>query len=82
MAAFQPRWHDATVTRGQFTMSIAITEDHRSLAETVRSFAEKRNLRGAARERLGSPDDSLPEFWSEFAELGWMGVFDVVEPTT
>ena len=55
-------------------MSIAITEDHRSLAETVRSFAEKRNLRGAARERLESPDDSLPEFWSEFAELGWLGL--------
>jgi alkylation response protein AidB-like acyl-CoA dehydrogenase len=55
-------------------MSIAITEDHRSLAETVRSFAERRNLRGAARERLESPDDSLPEFWSEFAELGWLGL--------
>ncbi len=55
-------------------MSIAITEDHRALAETVRSFAEKRNLRGAARERLESPDDSLPEFWSELAELGWLGL--------
>ena len=55
-------------------MSIAITEDHRSLAETVRSFAEKRNLRGAARERLESPDDSLPAFWSEFSELGWLGL--------
>ena len=55
-------------------MSIAITEDHRSLAETVRSFADKRNLRGAARERLESSDDVLPEFWSEFAELGWLGL--------
>jgi 3-oxochol-4-en-24-oyl-CoA dehydrogenase len=55
-------------------MSIAITEDHRSLAETVRSFAEKRNLRGAARERLESPDDSLPDFWAELAELGWLGL--------
>ncbi len=55
-------------------MSIAITEDHRSLAETVRGFAEKRNLRGAARERLESPDDSLPEFWAELAELGWLGL--------
>jgi alkylation response protein AidB-like acyl-CoA dehydrogenase len=55
-------------------MSIAITEDHRSLAETVRSFAEKRDLRGAARARLESPDESLPEFWSEFAELGWLGL--------
>jgi 3-oxochol-4-en-24-oyl-CoA dehydrogenase len=55
-------------------MSIAITEDHRSLAETVRSFAEKRNLRGTARERLESPDDSLPDFWDELAELGWLGL--------
>jgi hypothetical protein len=55
-------------------MSIAITEDHRSLAETVRGLAEKRNLRGAARERLESPGDGLPEFWSEFAELGWLGL--------
>ena len=39
-------------------MSIAITEDHRSLADTVASFAEKRDLRGAARARLGSPGDS------------------------
>ncbi len=55
-------------------MSIAITEDHRSLAETVRSFAEKRNLRGAARARLESSDDVLPEFWAELAELGWLGL--------
>jgi 3-oxochol-4-en-24-oyl-CoA dehydrogenase len=55
-------------------MSIAITEDHRSLAETVRSFAEKRNLRAAARKRLESPDDSLPDFWVELAELGWLGL--------
>ncbi len=55
-------------------MSIAITEDHRSLAETVRSFADKRNLRGAARERLETSGDSLPEFWAELAELGWLGL--------
>lgn len=55
-------------------MSIAITEDHRSLADTVRSFADKRDLRGAARERLESPSDELPEFWSELAELGWLGL--------
>lgn len=55
-------------------MSIAITEDHRSLAETVRSYAEKRNLRGAARERLEASDAVLPEFWAELAELGWLGL--------
>ena len=55
-------------------MSIAITEDHRALAETVRSYAEKRDLRGAARGRLESSDDVLPEFWPELAELGWLGL--------
>ena len=55
-------------------MSIAITEDHRALAETVRGFADKRDLRGAARARLGASDDVLPEFWGEFAELGWLGL--------
>ena len=55
-------------------MSIAITDDHRSLADTVSSFAEKRDLRGAARAKLESPDDALPDFWGEFAELGWLGL--------
>jgi alkylation response protein AidB-like acyl-CoA dehydrogenase len=55
-------------------MSIAITEDHRSLAETARSFADKRDLRGAARAMLESPSDSLPPFWGELAELGWLGL--------
>jgi alkylation response protein AidB-like acyl-CoA dehydrogenase len=55
-------------------MSIAITEDHRALAATVSSFAASRNLRGAARHRLEAPSDELPEFWSEIAELGWLGL--------
>jgi 3-oxochol-4-en-24-oyl-CoA dehydrogenase len=55
-------------------MSIAITEDHRSLAETVRSFAERRDLRGAARKLLEAPEEPLPDFWNEFAELGWLGL--------
>ena len=55
-------------------MSIAITEDHRSLAETVSSFATKRDLRGAARALLESPSDTLPSFWGELAELGWLGL--------
>ena len=55
-------------------MSIAITEDHRSLAETVSSFAEKRDLRGANRALLESATETLPTFWNEFAELGWLGL--------
>jgi 3-oxochol-4-en-24-oyl-CoA dehydrogenase len=55
-------------------MSIAITDDHRSLAETVSSFADKRNVRGEARALLESPANSLPPFWGELAELGWLGL--------
>ncbi len=55
-------------------MSIAITDDHQALAETVRSFAEKRDLRGAARRCLESPGDSAVEFWDELAALGWLGL--------
>lgn len=55
-------------------MSIAITDDHRSLAETVRSFAEKRGLREAARGLLEASEETLPETWREFAELGWLGL--------
>jgi alkylation response protein AidB-like acyl-CoA dehydrogenase len=55
-------------------MSIAITDDHRALAETVRSFAEKRDVRGEARALLDSPANSLPPFWGELAELGWLGL--------
>ena len=55
-------------------MSIAITDDHRSLADTVSSFADNRNLRAAARALLESPSDELPPMWGEFAELGWLGL--------
>ena len=55
-------------------MSIAITEDHRSLAETVSGFALKRDARGAARALLESADESLPELWPELVGLGWLGL--------
>ena len=55
-------------------MSIAITEDHRQLAETVRGFVDKRDARGAARSLLEAPAESLPAFWGELAELGWLGL--------
>lgn len=55
-------------------MSIAITEDHRALAETVASFAHKRDARGAARALLESADESLPDLWAELVGLGWLGL--------
>ena len=55
-------------------MSIAITEDHRALAETVASFAQKRDARGAARLLLESAEETLPELWAELVGLGWLGL--------
>lgn len=55
-------------------MSIAITEDHRSLADTVSSFVDKRDAKGAARSMLDAPTESLPDLWDELAGLGWLGL--------
>lgn len=55
-------------------MGIAITADHRALADVVRAFLGRRHARTAARALLDSPDDQLPEMWSELAQLGWLGL--------
>ena len=55
-------------------MSIAITEDHRSLADTVSAFVQKRDARGAARSLLESAAEPLPAFWNELVGLGWLGL--------
>jgi alkylation response protein AidB-like acyl-CoA dehydrogenase len=55
-------------------MSIAITDDHRALAETVADFLVKHNARGAARALLDADVEELPAFWKEAADLGWLGL--------
>jgi alkylation response protein AidB-like acyl-CoA dehydrogenase len=55
-------------------MSIAITEDHRTLADTAADLLRKRDTRGAARALLEAPDEPMPEVWSDLAELGWLGL--------
>ena len=55
-------------------MSIAITEDHRSLADTASDFLHKRDARGAARALLEAPAEGLPPFWNDLAALGWLGL--------
>ena len=55
-------------------MSIAITDDHRALAETVSDFLAKRDARGAARALLDGQAEAIPEFWAELADLGWLGL--------
>ncbi len=55
-------------------MSIAITDDHRALAETAADFLTKRSAREDARALLESRDEGLPSWWGEVAGLGWLGL--------
>src|SRR5208282_5983669 len=55
-------------------MSIAITDDHRSLARTVSDFLGARGARDAARKLLEAETEPLPAFWAEMGELGWLGL--------
>ena len=55
-------------------MSIALTDDHRELGTVARSFLTAQKARLAARELLDSDDEGRPPFWTELAELGWLGL--------
>src|ERR1700683_2562482 len=55
-------------------MSIAITDDHRALAQTVSEFLADRDARGAARALLEAETESLPGYWAELGKLGWLGL--------
>jgi alkylation response protein AidB-like acyl-CoA dehydrogenase len=55
-------------------MSIAITEDHRTLADVTADFLERHTSRDAARELLEAKEEAMPSFWSALAELGWLGL--------
>src|SRR3954449_12352512 len=55
-------------------MSIAITDDHRALADTAADFLAKRDARGAARALLESAEEPRPAFWDDLVGLGWLGL--------
>ena len=55
-------------------MTIAITEDHRTLAEVTTDFLARHDSKGAARELLEADTETMPAFWSALAELGWLGL--------
>src|SRR6478672_2646312 len=55
-------------------MSIAITDDHRVLAEAASEFLQKRDARGAGRALLEAETESAPPFWDELIGLGWLGL--------
>jgi 3-oxochol-4-en-24-oyl-CoA dehydrogenase len=55
-------------------MSIAIAEDHRTLADTAADFLLKNRAREAAREQLEASAETRPEFWDDLLALGWLGL--------
>jgi hypothetical protein len=55
-------------------MPIAITEDHLALGQTASDFLAKHDSLGAARALLEAEKESLPPFWGDLAELGWLGL--------
>jgi alkylation response protein AidB-like acyl-CoA dehydrogenase len=58
-------------------MPLAITEDHRSLAEVVRAFATEQGLRRHTRALLDDPPPvgaPAPPSWKQIAGLGWPGL--------
>src|SRR5436190_364144 len=55
-------------------MSIAITDDHRTLGGTASDFLLKRDARGAARELLEAHDEPMPKMWDDLVGLGWLGL--------
>ena len=55
-------------------MGIALTDDHRELADVARAFLTSQKARWAARSLLDAPDEARPPFWHDLVELGWLGV--------
>jgi 3-oxochol-4-en-24-oyl-CoA dehydrogenase len=55
-------------------MSIAISEEHRALAQSVADFLTNHQSRAAARSLLTAEADALPGFWAELGSLGLLGL--------
>src|SRR3984893_835253 len=54
-------------------MGIALTDDHRELAEVARAFLTSQKARWAARSLLDATDEPRPPFWHDVVDLGWLG---------
>jgi len=55
-------------------MGIALTDDHRELAEVARGFLASQKARAAARSLLDAPEEERSPFWQGIVELGWLGL--------
>ena len=61
-------------TCNYLSMSIAISEEHRALAQTVAGLLTKHQSRAAARDLLTAEAEQLPGFWAELGGLGMLGL--------
>ncbi|WP_261570571.1 acyl-CoA dehydrogenase [Frankia gtarii] len=55
-------------------MALAISDDHKALAEVVRTFADANDLRAASRRALDGGPGALGPQWRQIADLGWLGL--------
>jgi alkylation response protein AidB-like acyl-CoA dehydrogenase len=55
-------------------MGIAISDDHLELSGVAEAFLANAGALAEARALLDAPDEALPGFWKEMADLGWLGL--------
>src|ERR1051326_5421269 len=55
-------------------MSIALTDDHRALADTASDLLRTRDARGSARKLIEAPNEEMPDLWNDITGLGWLGL--------
>ncbi|MEE2033238.1 acyl-CoA dehydrogenase [Rhodococcus chondri] len=55
-------------------MPLAITDDHREIADAVRSFLTGHDAATLARRVLDDPNTDTTSLWKQLAELGWLGL--------
>jgi alkylation response protein AidB-like acyl-CoA dehydrogenase len=55
-------------------MPIAITDDHRLLADVAADVLARHDAPGDARRLLDGAPEALPAYWSALGEVGWLGL--------
>ena len=55
-------------------MDIGFSEEQELLRDTARKFLDSACTTKFVRERMATPEAVTPEFWSQIAEQGWLGV--------
>lgn len=55
-------------------MAIALTDDHRELGKVAEDFLTAQKARLAARDLLDASEETRPQLWAGFSDLGWLGL--------